>query len=205
MSTIMYLISILSLVFTITALSGRTTHNIYGKNRSYLTFNKISKDDPNRKLHISTQAILNAVHSLGFLGLGLYIDGIIFLSKNLITLIVFGYLFIAIVVAITYTTKVKHCNSKKQDFQKQTKPSINIGNIEIYYGVSTTKVFDNSEYLVAYDTIIQDPKIPFITCELQKKQDESYIGDIIFKSSNNPVSESMLRSTPIIQIHLDKK
>lgn len=91
----------------------------------------------------------------------------------------------------------------KRGQSTKSKRSRLVGDVEVIYSVSTPEVFNGSIYKVAYETLVQEPEIPFITCELRMKQDNRYIGDLIFEASKSPVSEKDLRTIPISEVHLD--
>lgn len=205
MNIVLYLGAAFFAGLTIVALSGRTTVAIYGVEPGYFAWKKINADDPNRMLYMVTQAIINMLVSLGCLGLGLYRDNIVVFPKELLTPIAVGYFVIIIVISVVYATKVKRQKpaSKKRTAQRSP-PSIKVGDLTVIYGVTTPKVFDGTGYTVAYDTVVQEAEIPFITCELLTAQDRRYIGDILFEAADTPLSEPELQSRPIIQIHLDE-
>ena len=94
---------------------------------------------------------------------------------------------------------VKH--TKKPE---QAQKSVWIGDIEVVYGLSTPHVFDGSEYRAAYETLVQEEEIPFITCELQTVQDTQRIGDLIFEASPAFITEQLLMELPISEIYLEK-
>lgn len=97
---------------------------------------------------------------------------------------------------------IKIVNKGKKS--EKSKKTILVGDIEVIYGITTPQVFNGSAYRVAYETMVREPKIPFITCELQMAQDSQYIGDIIFGLNEFSISEEDLRSMPISEIHLDR-
>lgn len=111
MAIVLYLFSAFFVFSTIAALSGRTTYPINGIEPGYFAWNKINKDDPNRTLYMVTQSITNLLTCLGFLGLGLYLDGIFTFSKTTIAFAIAGYFLIIVALVILYNTKIKRKKS----------------------------------------------------------------------------------------------
>jgi hypothetical protein len=112
------------------------------------------------------------------------------------------YWFIAGLVILMIDVIVKVANKIKKKNPANVKTSILVGETEVIRGVTTPRVFNGSTYRVAYETMVQESEIPFITCELRSADNDRYVGDLIFETSDTIVSEKELQSMPISEVHL---
>jgi len=95
---------------------------------------------------------------------------------------------------------------KKQAAARPAGPKItSVGNVKIICGITTPAVFDGSDYRPAYETLVQEEKIPFMTCELRTAQGDRYIGDLIFEPSEPLAFKTDLRNMPISEVHLEHR
>ena len=162
-----------------------------------------------------TKYIIGAVAEIVLGACGFVLMALAFLLHNPIAQVIFTWAFRVLLASMAALSIIRIIRSamglprKGNQARGSARPAgpkmTSVGNVKIICGISTPAVFDGSEYRPAYETLVQEEELPFMTCELRTAQGDRYIGDLMFEPSESLAFKTDLRNVPISEVHLEHR